>query len=129
MQLLATFEVLSFPLDLTALSGRHYIHFLRVAGTNPTPLERYFPGGRLRVQDKLAGNEVANFAAFYKPSWRANDWMWGRLDAATSLVDLLVRPSAIRHHLQPDSPPPAERTTGFLELLRELVLAPVGLGP
>ena len=39
--------------------------------------------------DKLAGVELAHFGAFLKRSWRANDWMWGRLDAAERLVTLL----------------------------------------
>lgn len=30
---------------------------------------------------KLAGMQLAHFAAFLKRSWRVNDWMWGRLDA------------------------------------------------
>lgn len=30
--------------------------------------------------DKLAGVQLAHFGAFYKQSWRVNDWMWGRLD-------------------------------------------------
>ncbi|MDH3707426.1 MAG: DUF3376 domain-containing protein, partial [Acidimicrobiia bacterium] len=31
-----------------------------------------------------------NFGAFFSARWRANDWMWGRLDSAQSLVDLLA---------------------------------------
>ncbi len=40
--------------------------------------------------DKLAGPEMARLGAFLKPSWRANDWFWGRMDAAHSLVALLL---------------------------------------
>jgi hypothetical protein len=121
VQLLAAFEVLSFPLDITALSGHQYIHFMRVAGTNPTPLKEHFPNGQLKVGDKLAGNELKNFAAFYKASWRANDWMWGRLDAATSLMDLLVRPSAIRQHYRSDSS--ESEQDSFERMVKELVTA------
>ena len=39
--------------------------------------------------DKLAGVELAHFGAFLKRSWRANDWMWGRLDSAERLLVLL----------------------------------------
>lgn len=46
--------------------------------------------------DKLTGIHLAHFAAFYKPSWRANDWMWGRLDAAGWLVQLLLAPDRLR---------------------------------
>jgi predicted acylesterase/phospholipase RssA len=44
---------------------------------------------RATPMDKLAGVELAHFGAFLKRSWRANDWMWGRLDAAQRLVALL----------------------------------------
>jgi patatin-related protein len=122
VQMLAAFEVLSFPLAMTALSGTQHIHFLRVAGNNATPLQRWFPGGRLKVGDKLAGNELNNFAAFYKSSWRANDWMWGRVDAATSLLDLLVRPAAIAAHYVPK--PEADRpAAGFTAMVERLVCA------
>ncbi len=40
--------------------------------------------------DKLAGIQLGHFAAFYRRSWRANDYMWGRLDASTRIVELLV---------------------------------------
>jgi hypothetical protein len=40
--------------------------------------------------DKLLGLGLAHFAGFYRRSWRANDFMWGRLDAAARIVDMLV---------------------------------------
>ena len=36
-----------------------------------------------------------HFGAFYKASWRANDWMWGRLDGAGWLVHVLLDPRRI----------------------------------
>ncbi len=45
--------------------------------------------------DKLAGPELARLGAFLKPSWRANDWMWGRMDAAHRLVLLLLDPARL----------------------------------
>lgn len=47
------------------------------------------PAGRDDPDEKLAGIQLGHFAAFLKRSWRANDWMWGRLDAAERLVRLL----------------------------------------
>ena len=47
------------------------------------------PAHRDDPEDKLAGVQLGHFAAFLKRSWRANDWMWGRLDAAERLVRLL----------------------------------------
>ena len=48
-----------------------------------------------RPADKLAGPELARLGAFLKPSWRANDWFWGRMDAAHRLLVLLLDPSRL----------------------------------
>lgn len=50
------------------------------------------PGGvgPASPEEKLAGIRLGHFAAFYRRSWRANDFMWGRLDASARIVDLLV---------------------------------------
>ncbi|MBA2311208.1 MAG: patatin-like protein [Actinobacteria bacterium] len=122
VRFLSASEILSFPLDMMAVTGRQYIHFLRIAGTNETPLGWFFPGRKLTVRDKLAGNELNNFSAFYKTSWRANDWMWGRVDAATSLIDLLIRPSAIRKHISGNG---RDAKEAFIVMLKECVTAPL----
>jgi predicted acylesterase/phospholipase RssA len=44
---------------------------------------------------KLRGDELHHFAAFYKSSWRAFDWMWGRLDGCGWLVHILLDPRRI----------------------------------
>jgi hypothetical protein len=36
--------------------------------------------------------QLHHFGAFYKRSWRANDWMWGRIDGAGWLVHVLLDP-------------------------------------
>ncbi|MCV7146080.1 patatin-like protein [Mycobacterium riyadhense] len=48
------------------------------------------------AQQKLTGMQFHHFGAFYKRSWRANDWMWGRLDGAGWLVHLLLDPRRLR---------------------------------
>lgn len=48
------------------------------------------------AQDKLTGMQLHHFGAFYKRSWRANDWMWGRLDGAGWLVHVLLDPRRVR---------------------------------
>jgi hypothetical protein len=40
---------------------------------------------------KLAGDDLGHFGAFLKRSWRANDWLWGRLDAASALGAITAR--------------------------------------
>ncbi|QUR66135.1 patatin-like protein [Mycobacterium spongiae] len=47
------------------------------------------------AQQKLTGMQFHHFGAFYKRSWRANDWMWGRLDGAGWLVHVLLDPRRV----------------------------------
>ncbi|GLY35558.1 hypothetical protein Amsp01_015820 [Amycolatopsis sp. NBRC 101858] len=47
---------------------------------------------RRRSGDKLTGMQADYFGAFYKSSWRASDWMWGRVDGAGWLVQCLLDP-------------------------------------
>ncbi len=44
---------------------------------------------------KLCGTEAARLGAFIKPSWRANDFFWGRMDASARLVQLLLEPARL----------------------------------
>ncbi|GGL12347.1 patatin-like protein [Planomonospora parontospora] len=44
---------------------------------------------------KLAGTELGQFGAFYKKSWRVNDWIWGRLDGATRMVQAVLDPARL----------------------------------
>ena len=84
-------ELLSGPLrpDPLAESGPIHFHMLSAANQSPRPDLR--PDGKdLRVADKLAGNQIANFGAFLSAKWRLNDWTWGRLDAAVSLVEIVA---------------------------------------
>lgn len=48
------------------------------------------------AKEKLAGLQLAHFGAFYKHSWRMSDWLWGRLDAAQRLAEVLVEPYRLR---------------------------------
>jgi predicted acylesterase/phospholipase RssA len=47
---------------------------------------------RTLAAEKLTGLQLHHFGAFFKASWRANDWMWGRLDGAGWLVHMLLDP-------------------------------------
>ncbi len=46
--------------------------------------------------DKAAGLQLGHFAGFLKRSWRANDWIWGRLDAARMLCEIVLSPDRLR---------------------------------
>jgi hypothetical protein len=62
------------------------VRLAQFTATGPCDID---PLHRADPQVKLAGVELAHFGAFLKGSWRANDWLWGRLDAAQRLLRLL----------------------------------------
>lgn len=39
---------------------------------------------------KLAGDSLSAFGAFFQRSWRQNDLMWGRLDGAERIINMLL---------------------------------------
>lgn len=90
--------VLTAPLDVGRSPGAH-ITFQRVASDSQSPLPftalRGEPDGPLLVRNKVRGTDLNHFGAFASAKWRANDWMWGRLDSASSLVRLFVDPERL----------------------------------
>jgi patatin-related protein len=52
------------------------------------------------AQQKLTGMQLHHFGAFYKRSWRTNDWMWGRLDGTGWLVHVLLDPRRVWRTVQ-----------------------------
>jgi hypothetical protein len=111
---LEALEVVAFPEFAGGLPGRRTVSFRRLSSANPTPLAPRFKALLEQAQDpgsgawwdstnhdpdqqkgihvslKLAGNELSNFSAFLRKEWRLNDWMWGRLDAVPTMVELLM---------------------------------------
>ena len=66
------------------------VEFIQVSANTRTLLS----AGQDTAQ-KLRGLDLHHFAAFCKSSWRAYDWMWGRLDGAGWLVHILLDPRRI----------------------------------
>ena len=83
-------EVLHSAVGLTSPVVEQPISLLQVSANTRDGIST-----KKSAADKLTGMRLAHFAAFYKPSWRANDWMWGRLDAAGWLAQLLLEPSRL----------------------------------
>jgi len=54
---------------------------------SPRDAQRGF--SRNGFSDKVSGDAVYHFGAFFKRSWRSNDILWGRLDATCQLSELL----------------------------------------
>ena len=46
--------------------------------------------------EKLAGMKLGHFSGFLKRSWRANDWLWGRLDGVEHVLRCLVDRDYVR---------------------------------
>jgi patatin-related protein len=124
---LAALEVISFGEALVGEPTAGRIDFVELTSDNPTPIAPWFKelvvpsdpdASHIYADRKLAGNELKNFSAFLRRSWRDNDWLWGRLDAVPTLVDLLVTPEA----LTAAAAPPATED-GLLADLKRLVLA------
>jgi patatin-related protein len=78
---------------------------------------------------KLRGVELHHFAAFYKSSWRAWDWMWGRLDGSGWLVHILLDPRRILAVAEddPQAFPEGQRAASFADALRAATGLQVGL--
>lgn len=86
------------------------VELIQISGNTPNGFDT-----RSDANEKIAGIRLGHFGAFYKTSWRANDWMWGRLDGAYRLAQVILEPARLRQ----------------LELSREQVvkqLEPVVLG-
>jgi hypothetical protein len=67
--------------------------FVQVSADSRTLLDM----DRRRSWEKLTGMQAGHFGAFYKASWRANDWMWGRIDGAGWLMQVLLDPVRLRN--------------------------------
>ncbi|HLM65176.1 MAG TPA: DUF3376 domain-containing protein [Acidimicrobiales bacterium] len=87
--------------------------------------------GALDPGSKLAGNQLHNFAAFLDATWRANDWMWGQLDAASSLTGVLLddpgrrlRAEDVRRICTAPLPAPAHCPAGWQPDIDALVRSP-----
>jgi len=90
-----------FPMQrLARLESVDVIHTVRIS---PIDAQRAYSARTLDA--KLCGTALANFGGFLKRSWRANDTMWGRLDAVCQLIECLVTDERMKKV----SPPPANR--------------------
>ncbi len=101
-------------------AARQIVELVQMSAETRTDLDP-----RSLPSEKLTGRQVHNFGAFYKSSWRANDWMWGRLDGAGWLVHLLLSP----RRLAQLAPSGEKERAAFLEHLtaglQEIVGEPV----
>lgn len=88
-------EVLRRALSADAdVDSAEPLRFVQLTPSAPTPILAATPPRKevkpAEPRDKLTGVGLGHFAGFYRSSWRANDYMWGRLDAAARIVEMLL---------------------------------------
>ena len=84
------------PADAELDQPVEFVQFSANTRTLLAPADDSLPASQqLDSVTKLRGVELHHFAAFYKSSWRAWDWMWGRLDGSGWLVHILLDPARI----------------------------------
>ncbi len=112
----ADFDQVAFPLQTTAGVASE-LDPIRVHRISPVdapslvdPTER----------EKVAGARLGHFGGFLDSRWRANDIMWGRLDAAERLITILI-PEEPRMAV-PNGAPPRSRRQELLELVQDQIL-------
>jgi patatin-related protein len=69
-------------------SGFESSDMVRVVRFSPVDAQRCLSQGT--AANKVRGSSLASFGGFFKKSWRANDIMMGRLDAACLLTECLL---------------------------------------
>lgn len=79
------YDMATLPLLLSQGGEVSQVDVLRVSPYDATSL---VPAER--AGSKLAGNQLSHYGAFLHDSWRRNDIMWGRLDAAERLITALL---------------------------------------
>jgi len=84
------FDMISFPIQFgTPIGESDVVEVARISPEDATSLVDERKLGR----KKLAGIKLASFGAFFAEEWRRNDMLWGRLDGAERLFDMLWPPS------------------------------------
>jgi len=107
-------HVARYVLQPDSLAADEEIELVQMSSDTRTRLDP-----RTLAEDKLTGLQLHHFGAFYKNSWCANDWMWGRLDAAGWLVYLLLDPRRLRR-LANEAPDPRAFVDELKSALRNI---------
>ena len=86
-------------------------------------VEHGFAKESKRPVDKAAGLNLGHFAGFLKRSWRSNDWIWGRLDGARLLSEVVLAPERLRRLslMADESLDPEARTNQLLDVVAEIL--------
>ncbi len=82
----AEFDLIVLPLAYPDLGETNAVSIMRIS---PLDARHIRPLEVENATDKLAGTRLHHFGAFLEGSWRDNDLMWGRLDAAEAIIGAL----------------------------------------
>jgi patatin-related protein len=88
-------DVLIYPINRLSQAGE--LKELQVYRCSPSDSRALGLGS---AAEKLLGIKVAHFGGFFERAYRENDYLWGRIDAAERLLNLLWATCR-----QPDAPP------------------------
>jgi hypothetical protein len=103
-------DILVYPIQALANVGeRDQVSVARFSPRDATLIPPLDP-----KEGKLKGVSLAHFGAFLEREYRENDYLWGRLDAAELLLDLLARSACPPG----DGPPPQADEAMAIEALR-----------
>ena len=75
-----------FPIEW--VSGLHEKDVIDVYRISPADAQRGF--SNKPASEKISGDSLAHFSAFFRRTWRSNDILWGRMDGVCELVETLL---------------------------------------
>jgi patatin-related protein len=81
-----SYDAVTFPITYAKIGEADQVKITRISPLDATSLINELSESR----HKLSGAQIHHFGGFFKESWRRNDMMWGRLDAAERLIDSLL---------------------------------------
>lgn len=81
----AFFDVMSYP--MTLWDGFEELEEILIDRISPADAVAIRAGG---AASTLRGTEMRKFAGFFNRAYRENDYLWGRLNAADRLVDIVL---------------------------------------
>jgi patatin-related protein len=82
----AALDELLFPLEM--VGGLHEKDQIEAVRISPRDAQRGF--SESGYSDKVSGDVLYHFGAFFKRSWRSNDILWGRLDGMCQITESLL---------------------------------------
>jgi patatin-related protein len=113
---------LLYPIEAVAgLRSYDVVSLARVS-----PRDAQFGLACKNVSQKVTGTRYGHFAAFFKRSWRSNDILWGRLDGACELIDVLLKSERL-HELFGSSEVDAQLLAGLELTIPDIESDPTAL--